>query len=92
MREVRFRGRRREVVPVAILPVTAVQMRLALHRAGLLETVNAIAASSDEARIVWENATEILRDSPLIGALQGNALRPFTNAEIDALFLAAARI
>jgi len=65
------------------------QMRLALHRAGLLAQVNAIAAADPEASIVWEYATVILRDSPLIAALgQGH----FTDDEIDALFLSAQAI
>jgi hypothetical protein len=62
------------------------QIRLALHRAGKLAQVEAIAAADPEANIVWEYATEIHRDSPLIAAMGG---RLFTEAEIDYLFLAA---
>jgi hypothetical protein len=62
------------------------QIRLALHRAGALAQVEAIANADPEAKIVWEYATEIHRDSPLIAAM---GWRLFTEAEIDNLFLAA---
>jgi hypothetical protein len=62
------------------------QIRLALHRAGKLAQVEAIAAADPEANIVWEYATEIYRDSPLIAAM---GARLFTDAEINDLFLAA---
>lgn len=59
------------------------QMRLTLYRAGLLDTVNAIAAADPEAAIVWEYATVIQRQSPFIAALKGQS---FTDEAIDALF------
>ena len=62
------------------------QIRLALHRAGKLAQVEAIAATDPEAKIIWEYATEIHRDSPLIAAM---GARLFTDAEINDLFLAA---
>ena len=62
------------------------QIRLALHRAGALAQVEAIANADPEAKIVWEYATEIHRDSPLIAAMGGQL---FTDAEINDLFLAA---
>ena len=62
------------------------QIRLALHRAGKLAQVEAIANADPEAKIVWEHATEIHRDSPLIAAM---GARLFTDAEINDLFLAA---
>lgn len=71
------------------LTCTPAQMRLALHRADLLETVDAIAASDPEGAIVWQYATVIERNSPFIAALAGNPIRPFTDAEIDDLFRAA---
>jgi hypothetical protein len=63
------------------------QMRLALHRAGLLATVQAIADSDPEASIVWEYATQIVRQSPLIEAMGGP--NGFTAEQIDDLFRAA---
>lgn len=66
------------------------QMRLALHRAGLLVTVQAIADSDPEASIVWEYATVILRNSPFIAALQDQS--GMTPEEIDNLFIAAMAI
>lgn len=65
------------------------QMRIALHRAGLLPMVQEIASSDPEASIVWEYATQIVRNSPLIAALgTGN----FTEEQIDGLFAAAMEI
>jgi len=61
------------------------QMRLALHRMGLLAQVQAIADSDPEASIVWEYATQIIRTSPLIEALSAD----FTPEEIDDIFRAA---
>ena len=64
---------------------TPAQMRLALHRMGLLAQVQAIADSDPEASIVWEYATQIVRTSPLIEALGTD----FTPKEIDDIFRAA---
>lgn len=69
------------------LECTPAQMRLALHRAGLLDTVQAIADSDPEASIVWEYATVILRSSPFIAALQGQS--GLTESQIDDLFVRA---
>lgn len=66
------------------------QMRIALHRAGMLDTVNDVAASDAEANIVWEYATLILRQSPLIDAMKGQA--GMTDEQIDALFASASQI
>lgn len=70
----------------ATLQCTPAQMRLTLHRAGLLATVQAIADSDPEAKILWEYATQIIRNSPFIDAL-GSA--SFTPTQIDDLFVAA---
>lgn len=64
---------------------TPAQMRLALHRMGLLAQVQAIADSDPEASIVFEYATQIVRTSPLIEALGAD----FTPEQIDDIFRAA---
>jgi hypothetical protein len=69
----------------AAMICTPAQMRLALHRAGLLAQVQAIADGDAEASIVWEYATQIVRTSPLIEALGTD----FTPEEIDDIFRAA---
>ena len=74
----------------ATMQCSPAQMRLALHRAGLLATVQAIADSDPEASIVWEYATVILRDSPFIAAMKSQS--GMTDTEIDALFITAAAI
>ena len=69
----------------AAMICTPAQMRLALHRMGLLTQVQAIADADPEASIVWEYATQIVRTSPLIEALSGD----FTPEQIDDIFRAA---
>lgn len=73
-----------------VMQCTPAQMRLSLHRAGLLATVQAIADSDPEASIVWEYATVILRNSPFIAALQDQS--GMTPEEIDTLFITAMAI
>ena len=73
--------------------VTMVQAQLALLKAGLLDQVNtAIAAIPGDqgraAQIEWASATSVHRVNPLITAMQ-TALS-LTDAQIDALFVAAA--
>ena len=78
------------VVVETTLQCSPAQMRLALYRAGLLATVQAIADSDPEASIVWEYATVIMRESPFIAALSGQS--GLTADQIDALFQAAMAI
>jgi hypothetical protein len=66
------------------------QMRLALHRMGLLAQVQAIADADSEASIVWEYATVIERNSPLIDAIGGEG--NFTPEQIDDIFRAAMQV
>jgi hypothetical protein len=69
---------------------TPAQMRLALMDAGVLDQVQAIADSDPKASIVWEYATRIVRNSPLIDAL--GAENGFTPEEVDDLFRQATKI
>ena len=71
----------------AAMVCTPAQMRLALHRMGLLAHVQGIADSDPEASIVWEYASQIIRNSPLIEALGGP--QGFTPEQIDDIFRAA---
>jgi hypothetical protein len=72
-------------VPVA---VTMRQARLVLHQIGKLPAVDAAIAQADAtAQIEWEYAHEIRRDAALVIGI-GAALG-LTEAEIDALFIAA---
>jgi hypothetical protein len=75
--------------------VTMRQARLALLSAGLLGQVEAIIAAmpgteGDAARIEWEYAATVERGNPLFAAL-APALG-LTDADIDQLFIAAARL
>lgn len=83
-----------EPVPVP-LAVSMRQARLALLGAGILATVNgAIAAmpgiDGDAARIEWEFAQEVRRDSPLVQSLV--PALGMTDAQLDALFVHAATL
>lgn len=73
--------------------VTMRQARLALLGAGLLSTVNATIESmagvqGEAARIEWEYALSVERDSPLVAGL--SAALGLTAAQLDALFTTAA--
>lgn len=75
--------------------ITMRQARLALLGAGKLTTVDAAIAAmpgieGEAARIEWEYAQEVRRDSPLIAAL-GPAIG-LTESEIDGLFAAGASL
>lgn len=71
--------------------VSRLQARLALKGAGLLDAVEqAVAAASDDVKMVWADAQEFRRDSPTLLALAG-ALG-LIDEQVDALFVAAAAI
>ena len=84
-----------EYVPAVVaVPevVTMRQARLALLGAGLLAQVNTAVANmpgaeGDAARIEWEYAQEVRRDSPLVAAL--SAAFGWTGAQLDAMFVSA---
>lgn len=80
-----------EELPVKIQVVSARQGRLALHAAGLLETVDALVQqSSPEIKIAWEYTTEFRRDDPILTSMLKDVFKK-TDEEIDALFLAASQ-
>ena len=75
--------------------VTMRQARLALLGAGLLSQVNELIAAmagteGDAARIEWEFAQEVRRDSPLLRSLVG--VMNIDSAALDALFVQAAAL
>jgi hypothetical protein len=85
-----------EYVPVVVaVPevVTMRQARLALLGAGLLAQVNTAVANmpgaeGDAARIEWEYAQEVRRDSPLVAGL--SEILGLTDEALDNLYRAAA--
>lgn len=72
--------------------VTPLQARRALRAAGLLSTVNAWVASQPDEDIkdAWEYASVIERSGPL--TLGAAAALGLTDAQLDALFIAAAQL
>jgi hypothetical protein len=71
--------------------ITARQARLALLQADLLDQVDAAVAAADRAaRLEWEYATTIDRGSALVEGLAASV--PLTDAQLDALFTAAAAL
>jgi len=78
-----------------VAEVTPRQARLALAAAGKLAAVDAaIGALSEpartQARITWDYSTMVQRDNPVLLALA--AALGMTDAEVDALFAAAAAL
>lgn len=85
------------VPPAPAVPevVSMRQARIALLAAGHLAAVTAAIAAmpgieGDVARIEWEYAQDVRRDSPLIGALAPAV--GLSSEQVDALFLAAAGV
>jgi hypothetical protein len=83
--------------PEPVIPdvVSMRQARLALLGAGLLAQVNTAidgmaGIEGEAARIEWEYATEVRRDSPLVAGL--SAALGLTGPQLDGLFTAAAAI
>jgi hypothetical protein len=73
--------------------MSALQCRLALMGAGLLNPVEALMAATAtpaHVRIAWEYATQFERGSPMIAATA--AMLGLTDAQLDDLFVAGAAI
>jgi hypothetical protein len=71
--------------------ISPVQAKIALHRAGLLETAEAIvAAAGVESQLAWASATAFERDSTLLNGIA--AAMGLTSSQTDNLFAAAALI
>ena len=73
--------------------VTRFQALAALHLAGKLTAVQAIMAAPETpmlAKLAWENALSFERSSPTLASLA--AMLGMTDADLDALFTAAAQI
>ena len=96
-----WRGDHWEIVPGEVpsdpvpVVVTMRQTRLALLGAGLLAQVNTAVANmpsaeGDAARIEWEYAQEVRRDSPLVAAL--SVAFGWTAAQLDDLFTEGAKL
>lgn len=79
------------VLAFRALTVTALQAKLALAGAGMLESVETwVARQSAEVQLRWELATEFDRNSEfIVGAIDGLGL---TTEQMDALFITASRI
>lgn len=75
-------------VPASVTPRRA---RLVLASAGLLDDVEAAIDGMDQAaRIEWDYALEIRRDSPLVAALA--PILGLDDETIDAMFIEAASV
>lgn len=83
-----------EVEPPPVVPerVSRLQARLALLGAGLLQNVEDYVAASDDIvlRMVWAEATEWHRGSPMIATI-ASALS-LSESQVDNLFIAAGAI
>lgn len=71
--------------------ITMRQARLALLKAGLLETITAsIGSMPQDVAIEWEYASDVMRDSPTITAL-ATALS-LSKDQVDQLFIEGAKL
>lgn len=73
--------------------VSSFQAKAALMQAGLYDAINAALTSADApplARLAWETAREFERASPTVAGI--GAQFGLTDAQLDALFIAAAQI
>jgi len=80
-------------IPPIYIPttVTMAQAQLALLAAGHLDAVEAaVAQMPREAQILWRKANTVVRGDPLM--VQLAALLGLTDAQIDALFIAAGKL
>lgn len=77
----------------AAVVASRMQAKLALHEAGRLAEIEDAVSEADAAvKIAWADATEFRRDSLTIAALASALEPPMTDAELDDLFEAAAKI
>lgn len=76
----------------ALVPseVTMRQARLALLDAGLLASVNTLLSADERAKIMWEYATHVYRNEPLVLSMQ--QATGMTDLQIDELFVAASKL
>jgi hypothetical protein len=82
-----------QIVSTSAVPssVTPRQVRLVLLAQGLLESVETLIASQDEAtQITWKYASEFRRDDPLLNQLAVNL--NLTAEQLDEFFIAAASL
>ena len=70
--------------------ITPRQARLKLLEVGLLDELEAIITTNRAWQIEWEYATEVKRDSPLIGAVTSQA--GLSETDIDQLFIEASKL
>lgn len=75
-----------------VVAVTPAQARLALHRAGLLSQVQALAAADPEIAIWFDHALAWERTNPYVARLAQQLDPPLTEAQIDELFRVAATL
>lgn len=89
---VAIQAARDELIPKPVVPtqVSMRQARIALLRAGLLDTVTAYLSQDQEAAITWEFATEVRRNDPLIE--QVKQMANMTDEQIDNLFIEASQL
>lgn len=84
--QVTYSGNETELRRMA-MSVTVAQLRVALHRAGLLATANAAVAQNAEAAIAWDYCQTIARKSAVVAIIADATGR--TDAQMDELFEAA---
>ena len=70
--------------------VTKLQLYTALSAAGYMAEVDSFFAQNPEAKTIWDLASEVERQNPLVSNIADALGRD--NSEVDALFIAASRV
>ena len=70
--------------------ITPLQAKLQLHRAGLLDEVEAMVASDTEIKLFWEYALVIERNHPILAQVATGL--GMTEEQLDELFAAASKL
>ena len=81
--------------PAVPFSVTPFQGKAAMYAAGLYDAVLEIINDPQTpilTKLAWAEVTEFTRDSPLLNGLAKHSTINLTDAEVDALFIAASQI
>lgn len=71
--------------------VTPRQLKLALYKAGILDTIESFVANQNRpAQISWDEAIEFLRGDPMLDSMA--AAFGLTAAQVDAIFVSASAL
>ena len=80
----------KKVDELKVKVITPLQAKLQLHRLGLLDKVEAMAANDTEVKLYWEYALVIERSHPVLQNVAGQL--GLTEAQVDSMFAEASKL